>query len=116
MSSYYTPGPWSIATTGTKIRIEPIRATLDLWSESGSDEQAKAVNADRMANARLIAAAPDLLDAVGELICSLDAIYPDLETELMGGIENSTSAHGANLIDSYRLTINAIAKAEGGAS
>ena len=112
MSNPHSPGPWKIANPS------PHRGMITIQDEGGNIPSVAKVldsHGSQDANARLIAAAPELLDAVGELICSLDAIYPDLETELMSSIENSTSVHGANLIDSYRLAVNAIAKAEGGA-
>ena len=66
------------------------------------------------ANARLIAAAPDLLAAVSELLDSLDAIYPELEEELKASADNTTSQFGAGLIHSYRIATAALKNATGG--
>ena len=65
-------------------------------------------------NARLIAAAPDLLAAVSELLDSLDAIHPELEEELKASADNTTSKFGAGLIESYRRATAALKKANGG--
>lgn len=66
------------------------------------------------ANARLIAAAPDLLAAVSELLDSLDAIHPELEEELKASADNTTSQFGAGLIHSYRIATAALKNATGG--
>lgn len=70
----YTPGPWlfdeesEAITTHNRITSGKTRiATVTLgWAEPFESEQ--------IANARLIAAAPDLLEALQALICETNSI------------------------------------------
>lgn len=71
----HTPGPWTLSS-GNPIKIFknqgvalPIAdVKVDLWDRMSSDEA--------IANARLIAAAPDLLDSCIGMIEYLDKNYP----------------------------------------
>ena len=59
--STHTPGPWHVAN-GCQIR-------------SAKDQIAKAWmmrNGEGLANARLIAAAPEMLEALEEIVCAAD--------------------------------------------
>lgn len=57
MSTKHTPGPWYYqATAGNHDYI--------IWPESASERDVALVRGEHLANARLIAAAPDLLEAV----------------------------------------------------
>lgn len=69
MTTKHTTGTWTLARTMSRIevRVSPVKA----YAFSHSDE----------ANARLIAAAPDLLAALEDATALLDAIakgYPDI--------------------------------------
>ena len=68
MSTQHTPGPWA-------FRLEAVRTVI--YHKAGIGEKAIAVGAgaypDHIANARLIAAAPELLAAVEEAIASVEA-------------------------------------------
>ncbi len=71
MSAQHTPGPWNVATYGDVLRLHVKRGSLSLaeileWS-AGPESRAQVE-----ANARLIAAAPDLLDALKELVDTVD--------------------------------------------
>jgi len=56
----HTPGPW---------RVIAQRHTEDIWTDEshGSVKVAECAGMDKSANARLMAAAPDLLEALREL-------------------------------------------------
>lgn len=71
--SKHTAGPWAIEKTASHNWIGPMRhdgikiAEIVAGLERGS-EYTRAFNARQDANARLIAAAPDLLEALQDLV------------------------------------------------
>ena len=70
MSMKHTPGPWSAhARTVTAPETED-RLELSVQINGGNRN-------DNKANARLIAAAPDLLDAMGEMLSIMTHAAPD---------------------------------------
>lgn len=112
--SNHAPGPWTIEDADLAQRFY-IMANSN--PQPGSKVVCALVRSDGLtqaANARLIAAAPDLLAAVSELLDSLDAIHPELEEELKASADNTTSKFGAGLIESYRRATAALKKANGG--
>lgn len=66
--SEHTPGPWA---------YENYRGTVHVFvdNEGGTPSICKLVGNDKDANARLIAAAPDLLEALEDLFCVADEAY-----------------------------------------
>ena len=108
--SNHAPGPWTIEDADLAQRFY-IMANSN--PQPGSKVVCALVRSDGL-NARLIAAAPDLLAAVSELLDSLDAIHPELEEELKASADNTTSKFGAGLIESYRRATAALKKANGG--
>ena len=59
----YTPGPWAMKSADSRHIGEPYRAVEITSSKSGLAYQWATVHGDdRVANARLIAAAPELLE------------------------------------------------------
>jgi hypothetical protein len=88
----HTRGPWSIEAVKDYLRM------LDTGIDSGAPES--------IANAHLIAAAPDLLEALRGLIDQLEAAGIHIPGE------DSGQWHGAEGI-SFSRAIEAIAKAEG---
>ena len=61
MTTTHTPGPWGFEESTKTIRAVPQNywlATMDSWDGA----------VDHEANARLIAAAPDLLEALEEMV------------------------------------------------
>lgn len=82
----YSAGPWQF--DGSKI-VSPERyvCTVDDWSAIGSgrlpacfDEMNRALHEEAQSNARLIAAAPDLADALRTMLavfCEDDGITPE---------------------------------------
>lgn len=97
----HTPGPWE--TLGTIVQAPGIFGA-DLHVASAPD---RPVTADEIeANARLIAAAPDLLAALKELVADEWSYYSDkaLEAQL---------AKGNEMVRPYIAARKAIARAEG---
>ena len=67
--SKHTPGPWRVVKDPTNLSLQVYGQTLALfecWRRS--DEQTE------LANARLVAAAPDLLEALKEVFADHDAV------------------------------------------
>jgi hypothetical protein len=74
MSAKHTPGPWKIVRytnyEGFSIQSEtdPVYGCIaERWEDTGRDKAREAV---RLANARLIAAAPELLEALTEMLAA----------------------------------------------
>lgn len=104
MSAQHTPGPWIIGdenNSHAQVCIGATDMTADMSRESSYTGQMVMSREEMLANARLIAAAPDLLEA-------LDKVWPFLQED---------DGHGANA-PAYQSAINAaraaIAKAKGG--
>jgi hypothetical protein len=107
----HTQGPWQIQfwndSSRPSRRDTPVITTgkdaigelFNLWDEDGEDREA-----ERLANARLIAAAPDLLAALESLAIGLSPASVDMQRE--------------NLADLCRvcreIAESAISKAKGG--
>lgn len=94
----HTPGPWWVDGPGEGIEVhDTFGRTASVWGDVGEESEA-------WANARLIAAAPDMLDALravkSEFIDMYEECYPNDESD------NDVTA----AID---MVIAAIAKAEG---
>jgi len=107
--SKHTPGPWQTETVDSVVRIHggvfagAARAVVevaDVWVPDGENGDAAQV-----ANARLIAAAPDLLEALKE---AREVVEGDIET---GPMEDEASLHARALLVKIDA---AIAKATGG--
>ena len=65
----HTPGPWAITDDFIGVHDEQGRCIADMDSEGAPDIG----YGESLANARLIAAAPDLLAALSNIILSSDA-------------------------------------------
>jgi len=79
----HTPGPWAYDADSHEIfSTDEAHSAGRLASVRGNDSNGRFLaESERLANARLIAAAPDLLDAVEELLIYLaDWDDPDNET------------------------------------
>lgn len=82
MSSKHTPGPWGIEQTddtnwigfmrpdGRKVELIVCTTSRDNFFKPETQEQ-------NDANARLIAAAPELLEALKDAVCALDCCGKD---------------------------------------
>ena len=84
--SEHTPGPWSAFISGNTIAIDlganprGERPCIIGWPGFDSNDQTKATN---IANARLIAAAPDLLEALQEACNSIETTDNPFKGSLM---------------------------------
>ena len=105
MSAQYTPGPWEADGYHVRQRVTGLRSIAEVAytgpHHTPPHEYPKSCRLVDEANARLIAAAPDLLEALAK-------VWPFLQED---------DGHGANSMD-YQEAINAvraaIAKAKGG--
>lgn len=70
MNSAHTPGPWAVSGTDTVGTYVGGRYEYTCVAMVGPER--RAAEGEREANARLIAAAPDLLDALERLVANLD--------------------------------------------
>ena len=107
MKTEHTQGPWKVlehargrgktcVTTANGAPVQAVICEIDVKSVATD-------NATRLANARLIAAAPDLLAALNEVLgdlCDFQEAYPDLSDQFDGTFAKINAA---------------IAKAEGNA-
>lgn len=67
MSAQHTPGPWGVAEAAPDDKMMRVGSNLDPNTEitkNGGMWIAQVIGPDRIANARLIAAAPALLEAL----------------------------------------------------
>jgi len=99
----HTPGPWEVAGHGNYVR-----SRSGGFAVAQSEELPGQDGEERNANARLIAAAPEMLEALKELVKEFDAYEAAMCKRFSAGHED----HGRQ----RELARLAIAKAEGGAS
>ena len=91
MTTQHTPGPWNV--TGLYVRERDgglVASIIDLWHDQ------KTPKAEKNANARLIAAAPDMLDALQNI---LNGIETGVVTSDHDEIFNNASAKARAAID-----------------
>lgn len=109
--SEHTPGPWTMTDDGSPFiyylndeGINRFSASVQQGWASANDGQ-RTPHSEILANAHLIAAAPDLLAALKEIVMGIGPFHQDpLE-------------HAGNVIESMQAIARAaIAKAEGGAA
>lgn len=89
----HTPGPWDYRKglgckdIGPRLSRQSIQGIASTWGLSDDKEDE--------ANARLIAAAPDLLDAADRALVTLDALYhqPELCRRLRAAIAKARGKH-----------------------
>lgn len=77
MKNHPTPGPWKCEIGPNKNQLHFIRAVKDSQKVaviSSWDDETSRQYAERVANARLIASAPDLLENLGNLIKWVDQL------------------------------------------
>jgi hypothetical protein len=98
MSAQHTPGPWTSYTGTNSIWADGKRAICIVTGARNHEDQ------ERDANARLIAAAPDLLEA-------LNGVLPYMEAAETEGLVGDEGCHWP--VENVRA---AIAKATGSAS
>lgn len=91
MSNEHTPGPWSVSSIGAGFEIEdangkPIAQTQQLAPVRRPED-----HDERRANARLISASPDLLEALQlcALVCAGEALH---KQGLINALEKARAA------------------------
>ena len=79
----HTPGPWKVAENlfGNTASYEVYANVETKSGKGGYTRICQITPRDQKANARLIAAAPELLEALERLayICTLPGVYPHVE-------------------------------------
>jgi hypothetical protein len=78
MSTQHTPGPWSVVE-------DRVPSSLEIFADKSAICECwrRADVATEMANARLIAAAPELLDALNAMIDEFEGCYADADPTLI---------------------------------
>lgn len=109
----HTQGPWKADTNGRDVRVDSrgglfVARTYAIPVEDNPDD---AYAAEQKANAHLIAAAPELLEALKALLAQFDAGYFVRNTQSDGDPEWVIKA--ARSVRTLALAVQAIAKAEG---
>lgn len=99
----HTPGPWETSAVMTRVVVHRLGWNVPLFiADCDSLSYAPESMGEKIANARLIAAAPELLEALRRLL------QADMETREMYGLPLCTTAQD--------VAREAIAKATGGNS
>ncbi len=101
-----TPGPWGVSDDVDCVIYDPVTGSGIACTWTNGDEPYIQNNAERLANARLIAAAPDMLAA---LLAILDHLHMALS-------DNDESNQTSAQLDAYDEARIAISKATGAAS
>ena len=72
----FTPGPWVIGGTGRLV----VHATNDIYAPNGTF---KFSSVQDEANSNLISAAPDLFDALNQIVFRLSDYFPNTASALL---------------------------------
>ena len=85
----HTSGPWTVATPGSYFRIDAPKGNKHFPNGQPIAQVSSGPGKNAAENARLIAAAPELLDALLglDLTCTVDALNPcwdERETDTAG--------------------------------
>ena len=102
----HTPGPWHLNDDGCLVIGErgPFRLVKEFMSSGGMPTQEEA-----LANANLIAAAPELLEALKFALIQIEDAMEDEEAK-----EHTQYGYYENLLIAQEMAQNAITKAQGG--
>jgi hypothetical protein len=116
MATKHTPGPWQLINEGSSVATADNECNI-VAVIFGDDKQCKLD--DRLkSNALLIAAAPDLLEALKLALSSLETAWHEIDGEWgpimseFGDLEGAVS-RGHCSTDAIRAARSAIAKATG---
>jgi len=104
----HTPGPWKVHQVYAPEHkcLQPTPYILDVENRNVATAAPRIANEEDAANARLIAAAPELLEAIRPLFAEAIRLYLEHEEP---EVPNSHSARMEEVFDSVRA---AVAKAE----
>jgi hypothetical protein len=92
--SEHTPGPWIVDREFNVIQSQSRRSVATTGGHSNSSD-VEGVHVENVANARLIAAAPELLEACKRAVAILSACPPTVRQIIEGGDE-AIGAAGLN--------------------
>ena len=84
--SNYTPGPWQYAIDGDRSVIAPIGGTPVICQ---APKNKRSENPEWIANARLIAAAPEMLEALGRAYASMKYSGWPEESQVLACVEKA---------------------------
>ena len=73
MNAKHTPGPWQVNATSTRVSSAQYDTVANIAVNHVSEEA-------RRVNAALIAAAPELLDALCELVAEFDVVNDERDS------------------------------------
>ena len=116
----HTPGPWTVEkrvscwaicdSKGQDVTYQDDKPRFYQGEPCGSTTSQGRTAAELAANARLIAAAPDLLETIKAFVMATTAIHSDITFYPAGGSTNNPDEDGVDLRDYARAII---AKADG---
>ena len=106
-TAQHTPGPWEVMYSDTGIGVDPVCDAIN--ARFKHDNELMRIEAD--ANAHLIAAAPELLEACKTLIELIDTGY--LVRDISHDGEPGFAIRQLEPVMQLRSVVLAIAKAEG---
>lgn len=94
MSTQHTPGPWFIDIESEKLWDICVDRGEDLWVVVQMTQAvgSTALTAEDIANARLIAAAPDLLEALKAVLSEVEGCCCSSERRARAAIAKATGA------------------------
>lgn len=121
-SATHTPGPWIAESFDRYVREEATGGTIaQICKDDGHVDAKTRQPMPFDANARLIAAAPDLLQALRNLVACFDTTSPDHEAFWEGEAESAAYAERHITSDQVRERVlaegqAAMTKAEGAAA
>jgi hypothetical protein len=98
MNTKYTPGPWEIGTGIVKTPINSGHKHIAMvnYYKSGSEPERSVYGEEHEANAQLIAAAPELLEALEEAVTWMETYVRVTSTPNVGPLaQDITKAHAA---------------------
>jgi hypothetical protein len=84
----HTPGPW----TQTSLSYTIVANQKNIGSDNYTADLITEVASNNEADARLIAAAPDLLEALEALVCRVNELVPDAHAACLKQIDNAIFA------------------------
>jgi hypothetical protein len=72
MTAQHTPGPWKVVTSWGDFMVEGPNGEEIIWQDGNYDTPTI-----KLEDARLMAAAPDLLEALKDALCALECCGKD---------------------------------------
>lgn len=123
MSTPHTPGPWTVSqgdtwlSVGPPIDSEPLIADVIGWREDDGLPPPRSYD-ECLANARVMSASPQLLEAAEYVVNMLSQSFPTVTAGKLDGGEESLALRlaGVGGVRALALAEAAVAKAKGGAA